>query len=372
VQPVQVADHAPDHALAASPRLQSLDVFRGGTIAAMIMVNNNGSSAAYPQLKHAAWHGWTFTDLVFPFFLWIVGVSITLSFAKRVERGDDRGKLLIHVIRRSALIFLIGLLLNGFPYYNLSTIRIPGVLQRIAVCYLIAGTIFLFSGTRARIFWTCWFLASYWVLMVNGGDFSIENNLSRYVDGMMLGNHMYSQTKTWDPEGIVSTLPAVANTLLGILCGELLRSRMSAEQKSSWMFLIGNCLVLAGLLLSTWIPVNKMIWTSSYAVFTSGLAFVVFAGTYWLVDVVRWNRFAKPFAIYGLNALAMYVLSGVFARLLSMIRVGDQSLRSWIWLNIFEPVAPVPEASLLFAVSHSLLFLAVAYWFYKRNWIIRV
>ena len=336
------------------------------------MVNNNGSPAAYAQLKHAAWHGWTFTDLVFPFFLWIVGVAITLSFAKRIERGDDRGKLLMHVAKRSALIFLIGLLLNGFPYYNLSTIRIPGVLQRIALCYLIAGSIYLFAGTRARVVWTIGFLASYWVLMATGGDFTVESNFSKYVDGLFLGNHMYSQTKTWDPEGIVSTLPAVANTLLGIFCGELLRARMTAEQKSSWMFLTGNCLVLAGLLMSTWMPINKMIWTSSYAVFTSGLAFIVFAGTYWLVDVQRWNRFAKPFAVYGMNALALYVLSGLLARILSLIRIGDMSLRTWIWRNIYEPIAPAPEASLLFAVSHSLLFLAIAYWFYKKDWIIRV
>ena len=224
----------------------------------MIMVNNGGSSAAYPQLKHAAWHGWTFTDLVFPFFLWIVGVSITLSFAKRVERGDDRGKLLAHVIRRSALIFLIGLFLNGFPYFNMATIRIPGVLQRIAVCYLIAATIFLFTRTRARIIWTAGFLAVYWLLMKIYGDLTVEGNFARYVDGLFLNGHMYSQTKTWDPEGLVSTLPAIANTLFGIFCGEMLRLKLSAEQKTGWLFLTGNCLVLAGLLLSTWMPINKM------------------------------------------------------------------------------------------------------------------
>jgi predicted acyltransferase len=365
---MQAADAAPT----ASPRLESLDVFRGGTIAAMIMVNNNGSPAAYAQLKHAAWHGWTFTDLVFPFFLWIVGVSITFSFARRVERGDDRGNLLMHVLRRAALIFVIGLLLNGFPYYNLSTIRIPGVLQRIAICYLIAGTIFLFTRTRTRLLWTFGFLASYWVLMMTGGDFTVENNYARYVDGLFLNGHMYSQTRTWDPEGIVSTLPAVANTLFGIFCGEILRLKLTAEQKTGWLFLTGNCLVLAGLLLSTWMPINKMIWTTSYAVFTSGLAFVVFAGTYWLVDVQRWRRFARPFAIYGMNALAVYVLSGLFARLLGLIRIGGQSVRTLIWRNIFEPLAPAPEASLLFAVAHSLLFFAIAYWFYRKNWIVRV
>src|SRR5688572_21027774 len=166
---------------APSPRLQSLDVFRGGTIAAMILVNNPGSQAAYEPLKHAPWHGWTFTDLVFPFFLWIVGVAITLSFAKRVERGDDRGKLLLHVLRRSAVIFVIGLLLNGFPNYNLATLRIPGVLQRIAVCYLIAAAIFLYTKTQGRIIWTVGLLAGYWVIMAVGGDWTIENNFARYM-----------------------------------------------------------------------------------------------------------------------------------------------------------------------------------------------
>jgi predicted acyltransferase len=338
----------------------------------MILVNNNGSSAAYPQLKHAAWHGWTFTDLVFPFFLWIVGVSITLSFAKRVERGDDRGKLLGHIIKRSALIFLIGLFLNGFPYFNLDTIRIPGVLQRIAVCYLIASTIFLFTKTRARIVWTAGFLTVYWVLMKTFGDLTVEGNFARYVDSLFLNGHMYSVTKIWDPEGLISTVPAIANTMFGIFCGEMLRLKVSAEQKTGWLFFTGNCLILAGLLLSTWMPINKMIWTTPYAVFTSGLAFLVFASTYWLVDVQGWRRFAKPFAVYGMNALGLYILAGLFSRLLGLIRIGDESLRSFIWRNIFEPSAPPAEASLLYALAHVLLFLAIAYWFYRKNWIIRV
>ena len=347
-----------------SPRLESLDVFRGGTIAAMILVNNPGSSAAYAPLKHASWHGWTFTDLVFPFFLWIVGVAITLSFA--------RGKPLPQVVKRSALIFAIGLLLNGFPYYNLSTIRIPGVLQRIAICYLIVATIFLFTKTRGRILWTIGLLASYWVIMTAGGDFTVENNFAKYVDGLFLSGHMYSQTKTWDPEGIVSTLPAIATTLFGIFAGQMLKLRRPDEEKAVWLFFTGNCLIFTGLMLSTWMPINKMIWTSSYSVFTAGLAFVVFACAYWLTDVKGWHKYAKPFAIYGMNALALYVLAGLFARLISLIRIDGNSLRSLIWRNVFEPIAPAAEASLLFSIAHVLLFYAIAYWFYRKNWVLRV
>ena len=224
-------------------RLVSLDVFRGGTIAAMIMVNNQASSEAFPQLEHSHWHGWTFTDLVFPFFLWIVGIAITFSFAKRVERGDDRGKLLLHTAKRAAIIFGVGLLLNGFPYYNLSTLRIPGVLQRIAVCYLIAATIFLFTKTRGRILWCVGLLSAYWILMktvpvpgCGANSFTIDCNLEKWIDGMVLWGHMYSRTKTWDPEGIVSTLPAITNVLFGIFAGQILRLPRTPAEKASWLF----------------------------------------------------------------------------------------------------------------------------------------
>jgi predicted acyltransferase len=208
--------------------------------------------------------------------------------------------------------------------------------------------------------------------MTAWGDFTIENNFARYVDGLFLSGHMYSQTKTWDPEGIVSTLPAIATTLFGIFAGQILKLRRDQDEKAVWLFFTGNCLILAGLMLSTWMPINKMIWTSSYSMFTAGIAFVVFGCSYWLTDVKGWRRYAKPLSIYGMNALALYVLSGVFARLLSVIRIDGQSLRSIIWRSVFEPLAGPAEASLLFSTAHVLLFFAVAYWFYRKNWIIRV
>ena len=359
-------------------RLQSLDVFRGGVIASMILVNNNGSNEAFSPLKHAVWHGWTFTDLVFPFFLWIVGVAITFSFAKRVERGDDRGKLLSHVVKRAAIIFGIGLFLNGFPFFDLTTIRIPGVLQRIAICYLIAATIFLFTKTRARVVWCIGLLAVYWILMklvpvpgCGAGSFETACNFAKWIDGMTLWGHMYSQTKTWDPEGVISTIPAVTNVLFGIFAGQILRTRKAPAEQSSWLLFAGATLTFTGLMLSTWMPINKSLWTSPYAVFTSGLAFLVFGCCHWLVDVLHWRRFTKPFVVYGMNALMMFILSGLFARLLSLIKIDGTSLRTLLWRNVFAPLACAPVSSLLFSLAHVALFWGIAWWMYRRNWIVR-
>lgn len=358
-------------------RLQSLDVFRGGTIASMIMVNNQASSEAYSQLQHAHWHGWTFTDLVFPFFLWITGISITFSFAKRVERGDDRGRLLLHILKRAAIIFGIGLLLNGFPYYNLSTLRIPGVLQRIAICYLIAATIFLFTKTRGRILWCIGLLSAYWILMkmvpvpgCGAGSFDIDCNFEKWIDGMLLSGHMYGRTRTWDPEGLVSTLPAITNVLFGIFAGQILRLPRTPAEKASWLFFSGAGLTLAGLLLSTWIPINKSIWTTPYAVFSSGLAFTVFACCYWLADVLGWRRYAQPFVIYGLNALAVYVFSGLLARFLSLIKIGGTSLGAML-LRIFVPIGSPAVSSLLYSMLHVSVCWLFALWLYRRNWVLR-
>jgi predicted acyltransferase len=359
-------------------RLQSLDVFRGGTIAAMIMVNNQASNEAYPQLLHAQWHGWTFTDLVFPFFLWIVGIAITLSFAKRTELGGDRSRLLLHVVRRSAIIFGVGLLLNGFPYYNLATLRIPGVLQRIAICYLVGATIFLFTKTRGRILWCVGLLSAYWILMkmipvpgCGAGSFTIDCNFERWIDGMVLSGHMYSRTRAWDPEGLVSTLPAITNVLFGIFAGQILRLPRSASEKASWLFFAGAGLTFTGLMLSTWIPINKSIWTSPYAVFTSGLAFTVFACCFWLVDVLEWRRFARPFVIYGLNALAVYVFSGLLARILGVIKVGEISIGRLVWEHGFARMGNPAAGSLLYSLCHVAVGWLFALWLYRRNWIVR-
>src|SRR5436190_9406760 len=210
-----------------STRLVSLHAFRGATIALMVLVNNAGSGRdAYAPLDHAEWHGWTITDTVFPSFLWIVGVAITLSLGKRLAAGTPKSKLLAQAARRAAVLFVFGLLVYAFPHFNLGTQRILGVLQRIAICYLIASAIFLYSGVRAQILWIVGLFTAYWMMMTlipvpgfGAGRLDVAGNLAHYVDHMVLGAHNYAHTKTWDPEGLVSTLPAIATALFGILAG---------------------------------------------------------------------------------------------------------------------------------------------------------
>jgi predicted acyltransferase len=355
-------------------RLLSLDVFRGATIAAMILVNNPGpSGATYPQLQHAVWHGWTFTDTIFPFFLWIVGVAMTLSFAKRVERGDDRGRLLLHSARRAGLIFLTGLFLNGFPYFDLATIRIPGVLQRIAVCYLIAAAIYLYTGLRGQIVWIAVVCTAYWLAMTlipvpgyGPGVLEPVGNFSGWVDSQLLAGHLWRSTKVWDPEGTVSTLPAIATALLGVLTGTLLRSRLAPAEKTSWMLVWGNASLFAGVAMSAFMPVNKSIWTVPFVFLMAGLALIVFAICYWTIDVHGWSGWTRPFTIFGMNAIAVYVFAGLLARVL-----GLAGWRKPIFLAVFAPIASPRNASLLFAISFDLVCFGLAWVMYKRKWFLR-
>lgn len=366
-------------------RLVSLDVFRGATIAAMILVNNPGSwEHVYPPLLHADWHGWTFTDIIFPSFMWISGVAMTLSFAKRVERGDSRGRLFLHTLRRAACIFALGLLLNAYPVFDLSTIRIPGVLQRIAVCYLAAAALFLVTRLRGQIAAIVSLLGVYWVLMTTvpvpgygAGVLEKQGNFAQWIDGIFLSGHMWSHTKTWDPEGIVSTLPSIATVLFGILCGHLLRSALAVAEKAAWMFSAGVSLIFAGLVMNWWLPINKSIWTSSFAVFMAGIAFTLFALCYWLIDGRGYTRWCKPFAIYGMNAITVYVLSGVLADTLTLIRwTGADGkpvgLNTWLYTDFFARLASPVNASLLFAVSNVLLLYAAAYFMWRKRWFVRL
>src|SRR5215213_7009765 len=236
-------------------RLLSLDAFRGLTVAGMILVNNPGTwGAIYSPLEHASWHGWTPTDLVFPFFLFIVGVSITLALSRRAESAGGKRDLYVKIVRRSLIIFALGLFLAGFPSFDLSTIRIPGVLQRIAVCYLVASVIFLNTDWRKQLYVAAALLLGYWALMTlvpvpgyGPGDLgSKEWNLAAYVDRAVFGSHVWRFAKVFDPEGLLSTLPAIATTLAGVLTGRLLRSRRGPLEKVSAMFVAGAGLVVAG------------------------------------------------------------------------------------------------------------------------------
>jgi predicted acyltransferase len=371
-----------------SQRLLSLDVFRGATIAGMMLVNNPGDwGHVYAPFLHAKWHGWTFTDLIFPFFLWIVGVAMTLSFAKRRERGDSSSKLLIHALRRAAIIFGLGLFLNGFPYYDFSIIRIPGVLQRIAICYLIGSIIFLYASTRWQIVWTGVFLALYWLLVAiipvpgyGAGVLEPTGNLAWYIDSQVLAGHTWrgAPVPGFDPEGIFSTLPAISTLLFGILTGHMLRMQKSPEERTSWMFVVACLLLFAGVVMDNWLPINKNLWTSTYSVFMAGMALLVFAWCYWIIDVRGYKRGMKPFAIYGMNAITVFVLAGVVGRLMGLITVGTTpegnavSLKTWIYNTLFTPIAGPYNASLLFALAFVLFLYAIAYVMYRKNWILRV
>ncbi len=351
-------------------RLLSLDVFRGLTIAGMMIVNNLGGSENYPQLHHASWHGWTYTDTIFPSFLWIVGVAITLSTAKRLEAGADKNKLILHALRRAAIIFGIGLFLNGFPTFPFETWRIPGVLQRIAVCYLVATVLFVFTTIRGQIIWTAGCLAAYWILM--GADYERDTNFARGIDAIVFGNHNYRYTKTWDPEGLISTLPAISTALFGVLTGQILRRSHNHGERAARIFLSGNGLILAGMLLSAWQPINKQLWTCSFSVFMAGISAVLFASCYWICDAKEIKRPFRFFEIYGMNAIAAYIFAGLLARVLGSIKPdGATSLRKMIYDSVFAPLASPVNASLLYAVTFDLLIFALVWYMYRRRWFLK-
>jgi predicted acyltransferase len=398
-------------------RLMSLDVFRGATIASMILVNNPGNwGALYKPLDHAEWHGWTFTDLIFPFFIWIVGVAIPLSTARRLEQGQSLRQLLLHALRRAAIIFALGFFLNSFLYLidgslfrdgfsawfhsYATTVRVPGVLQRIGICYFIATMIYLSTGIRGQIIWIAGLLAGYWVLMVVGpllgcgtGGLEQNGNFSEYIDnlvlnGKIIGTHVWKGGKTWDPEGIFSTIPAIATCLFGIMTGHLIRSKQTPETKTAWLFVGGNLLLFAGVVMDVWLPINKKLWTSSYSVFMAGLAMNCFAVCYWLVDVQGWRKWAKPFAIYGMNAIAVFMMAGLLGRILPTIKVATAAgktagLQSYLYETFFAPfatpdtapffsfLASPKNASLMWALMYVTGLYLVAYAMYRRKWFLK-
>ncbi len=358
-----------------SSRLVSLDAFRGATIALMVLVNDAGDGAhVYGPLEHAEWHGWTLTDVVFPSFLWIVGVAITLSLAKRVSAGASRLELFRNVVRRAAIIYGLGLIVYAFPYFHLPTMRLLGVLQRIAICYLLASAIYLTTKIRGQVLWIAGLLASYWMLMTlvpvpgyGPGRLDVEGNLAHYVDRIVLGSHNYRHTQTWDPEGIVSTIPALATALLGVMAGHILRMKKDLQERVVWMFVAGNLLIAAGLVCDAWLPINKKLWTSSFALFMGGLDFVMFALSLWFVDHLGYRRWARPFIIFGMNAIAVYM----FAELLSSIL----DLTHWqkaIYQAVFVPLASPHMASALYAVAYTLFVFCFAWAMHRKGWYLKV
>ncbi|MCC6329868.1 MAG: DUF5009 domain-containing protein [Acidobacteria bacterium] len=455
----------------ASPqRLVSLDVFRGMTIAGMVLVNNPGTwSAIYGPLKHAEWHGITPTDYIFPFFLFIVGVAIPIALGKRLEAGITRD-VYVKIVSRSVSIFVVGLLISMIPFfdfgkteipylvkiilvlsfsaalflylwgkrtqaaivagvsalllavfwiagtpivwYNFGTMRIPGVLQRIAVCYLIVSLIFLHTNWKQQTVIGIALLLIYWALMtlvaVPGCEITTIDdkacNLAAWLDRTILTeSHMWRQAKVFDPEGILSTIPALVTTISGVLTGIWLKSEPPASaggqllgppsdesgsagqpvatapgsDKAVGLFFFGTVLLAVGWSWSLLFPLNKSLWTSSYVLYTSGLALLTLGFCYWLIDVKGYKRWSKPFVIFGVNALALFAFSGLMARLMGMIRITgadgkETTLQGWIFNSLFLSWASPINASLAYAICFILFWLFLMWLLYRRRIFIKV
>jgi predicted acyltransferase len=387
---------SPAPLVSATGRLVSLDAFRGLTIVGMILVNNPGTWAAvYPPLLHAAWHGWTPTDLIFPFFLFIVGVSLVLAYERLKARGVDRGHLVQKAARRALVLFGLGVFMAAWPFFTfepsfglrpqLATVRIPGVLQRIAVCYLAVSVLYLYLKPRWRYGVGLGLLFIYWALMMlvpvpgygPGQLAEGTSTLAGYLDRLLLGNHLWAQAKTWDPEGLLSTLPAITTTLIGVWAGELLTCSRPALEKTIHLFARGVVLVIVGYVWDWFFPINKSLWTSSYAVFTGGQALCALGLCYWLADVRGWQCWTRPFVVYGVNAITVFVMSGLLAKSLILFKLPqadgtEASLQALIFQTVFVPLGPPRVASLLYALTWVLGWYAVLHAMYRRNLVLKV
>ena len=349
-------------------------------MAGMVIVNNPGDwGNVYPPLLHAEWHGWTPTDLIFPFFLFIVGVSITLS---------RKSASWTSILRRAAIICALGLFLAGYPRFDVDRWRIPGVLQRIALCYLAAAALYRWtSGRRAAQPRVITAVAAalavvYWILMTivpvpggTAGDLSPEGNLGAWLDRALMAGHLWRPR--WDPEGLLSTIPAISTTLLGVLAGLVLTSERSPGRKATRLAVGGGVLVLIGYAWDVVFPINKNLWTSSYAILTAGAASMLLAACYWIVDVKGWKQWTTPLVILGVNAITLFIASGLLVKTLNLIRIAGPEGREipisrWMYLHWFVPFADPKNASLLYALANLIVLFALLAWMYRRRIILRV
>ena len=367
----------------APRRHESVDVLRGIAVAAMVIVNNPGSwTDGYPFLAHSEWDGCTLADLVFPLFLFVVGISITLSVGARRDRGETAMTIAPGIVRRAALLFVLGLLLNGFPHFDLATLRIPGVLQRIALCYLFSALLVMNTTTKGQGVVALSLLAAYWMLMTRApvpgygaGVLDEQGNLAGYLDDLVLRGHLYHEG--FDPEGILSTMPAVATTLFGVLAGRWMTSPRSVSARWLGLVTAGGLALVAGTVMDPWLPINKPLWSSSFAVFTAGAAAVSYGLCYWLIDVKGVRRWAAPFFALGTNALAAYALTSFVGSLLEFIHVRSgpgmsDGLRLYLFEHLFLPWAGSQGGSLCFAVAYLMTWLWAMTLLYRRRIFIRI
>jgi predicted acyltransferase len=392
-------------------RLLALDVFRGMTVAGMLLVNNPGTwSAIYPPLEHAKWHGWTPTDLIFPFFLFIVGITTELSLRARRARGDDESAIVRQIFKRAGLIFLFGLILAAFPFYTWAAIaenptpsfldrvvhrfehlRVLGVLQRIALAYLCGALLTLRTNWRQQLAILAILLFGYWALMTlvpvpdTGvpGRFVLDKPdqlLSAWLDRTVLGvDHLWSGSKTWDPEGLLSTVPAIGTMMLGTFAGRWIGAQeRPLSERLAGLFAVGALLMMAGLVWHWGFPINKSIWSSSYVVFTAGMGAVSLATCLWLIDVCQLRRWTFPFVVYGMNPMLAFLGSGLMARLtvsVLSVEVADGtrvSIQGLLFSRLYASWLPPREASFAYAVSFVALWFLILWAAWKRGLVLKV
>ncbi len=386
----------------ASQRLLSLDVFRGLTILFMILVNNPGNGRyVYWPLEHSKWNGLTPTDLVFPFFLFIAGVSIVFALSSRKESGKGYSALVRTIFRRSLLLVLIGIVVHSLPsLYDLQhwswgkffrEMRYPGVLQRAGLVYLAASLLFLYCSKRMILILAFGFIIVYYLLMalipvpgVGPATFDPAMNLESWIDRQVLSTwHLYHSTLFWDPEGILSTIPSISNSLFGVLTGLVLRSKSEALSKFQFMLKQGALLLVLGLAASYLFPINKNLWSSSFVLVTCGLANITLAFFYYAVDIRKSTGWTKPFIVYGMNSILVYAIAESFDTLLSYIQLPNgrfpdgrprtTGLFGYIYIHVFEPAFASPyNSSMVWSVCYSLAFMPLLWYFYKKKIFLKV
>ena len=368
-------------------RFISLDIFRGVTMALMVIVNTPGTwSYVYAPLRHAEWHGCTLTDLVFPFFLFVIGVAMRFSF----DKYDicKYGPLFNKIIFRTITIFVIGLLLNAFPFirqnWDWSSFRILGVLQRIALAYFFAGFIVLRLDVKGLVKISFFLLVGYWILLITYGWYSsqdpyaLKTNLILVIDRFLLGeSHLYGGTGIqFDPEGLLSTIPSIVTILIGFLVGTMIKTSNDHEDNVQRMAMLGSLLIIIGWTWGFILPINKQLWTSSYVLYTGGIAIILLAGMIWLVDIKKIDWWTKPFVILGSNAIFLYALSSIWVKILLKIsfELNGKMISgySYFYKTIFQPLAGNINGSLFFALFHVLIFLLILTWMYRKNIFIKI
>ncbi len=378
-----IAHTAP--ASATTPRLLSLDIARGMTMAFMIMVNNNGAHAWAP-FQHSVWNGWTPTDLVFPGFLFVVGVSIVLSFGKHMERGVSKGRMAISILRRTGILILLGLVVNGYPHFPWGTLRFYGVLQRIALCYCCAALFYLWRrDASSKIIAIAVLLAGYWALMrfvpvpgagVPGKDIPFldpTRNLAAWLDRRIFPGRLFEGVR--DPEGFLSTLPAIATTLLGLLAGLWMRTERPRRQIALGLLAAGVVLIFLGQFWSLSFPLNKKLWTSSYVLFSGGTSALLLGGLYWMIDVKGWRKaWTQPWIVFGTNAIFAYMLSELLASTLWIMALHHHTEMLWTWIYrpIFAPIHPVGLGSLLYSIAFTIVCWLATYTLWRRKIFLKI